>query len=126
MKYLHTFELKTSPEKEMPKFSITTNDLLKYIKTQKYVDKFRKKYYDLVLIYAKEYIRLNKNDISDIKDYDIYDIYIDRCVIDKILSIIIYDDDTDHYITTVKLPIEDFVDFCDNYEMHINAKKYNL
>ena len=57
---------------------------------------------------------------DDDDDFDVVNVNITST--DIIIEIEIQDD----YAGEIEVPLEKFVDFCNNYEVHVSSKKYNI
>jgi hypothetical protein len=108
IRYKHGFHKKSKKFPDiLPKISIKE---LEYSNAQKIIDKYKK----IFPICAKEYVKFHnsnyENDIDLIKITN-NDIFIQ------------YNDEVGDEIE-IEVPLEEFVDFCNNYEVYV--KKYNL
>ena len=134
MKYLKLYEkkntfsypIKKAPEKKtkiLPKLSV--EELLNYVKSENII----KEYKSILLTWAIEYVNFNIEQISHKLDFDLIDEYdefdVEQAIVinDKVNIVIYYDDD---YVGDIDVPFNEFSDFCNNYEMYVNSKKYNL
>jgi hypothetical protein len=133
MKYLKLYEkkntfsypIKKAPEKKaktLPKLSV--EELLNYSKAENIVNKYK----SILLTCAKKYANFNKEQIShkldlDPDEFDEFDVENAIVTNDQVNIELYYYDD---YAGNIDVPLDEFSDFCNNYEMYVNSKKYNL
>jgi len=127
MKYLKTYEkIKKAPEKSIPDVNISVDVLKRYANAKKLIEKFKKDYKEELEFYANKYINYYEERLGDFDfDEDDDEFYAeDITIMDEYIKIRVeYDDE---WVDDMKVPFDEFVDFCNNYETYINAKKYNI
>ena len=109
---------KFNETKELPK--ITAEELIAFGDAQRIINKYQ----HLLPGLAEKYVKFWKDKINpDIEELSI-DVYVQA---DKNrIQIEIEDIDYPNIFDTVYVPIDEFVEFCNNYETYKTSKKYNL
>lgn len=127
MKHLKIFEIKRSikpiPDKVLPKISV--EDLIVYSNAQKIIERYIK----ILPICAKEYINFHKHEVAEeinfATDYEDFDFDVINVDVSN-GSVFIEVEFEDDYAGEIEVTLGEFVDFCNNYEVHVSSKKYNL